>query len=193
MIMRVAASACLAALAFVALPAAACVPVPPIPPLPGESQEAYRARSDAEQKAQAARWFKERQTNALQNADVIFIARDTDWWPTPKLRYRNGRPLPPVLPLIPYPAPSYYKPIAWFRGARTTGLFKVERDNTSCGPMSLGDTTFSRTGQLFVFFAKKGPLNKRGTLMDAIAVDRIDDPALMEFVARYRGKSPPAR
>ena len=105
-------------------------------------------------------------------------------------RARPGRPPPPVpLPrLIPYPAPTYFKPIDWFRGAKTTALFKVSRSNTSCGPMSLGDTTFSQAGSLYVFFARNGPLTER-TLIDAIAVDKITDPVLIDFVAGYRGRA----
>jgi len=166
--------------------------MPPPPPNPGETQQAYRARIDAEQREQQARWFRERQAGNLERADVIFIARDTPWSPPYRPQWRSGRLLPPKLIPFSYPMPTYFKPIAWFRGGKATGLFKVTGGNTSCGPYSLGDTTFSQTGQLFVFFAHKGPLNDK-TLIDAIAVDKINDPALMDFVAPYRGKSPAAK
>ncbi len=187
---RVGLLACVAATALAALPVRACLPMPPDPPLPGESDAAYKVRTEALQRERTATWLKERQADALQRADAIFVARDIDWWPPEKPRLRNGRPLLPRPIVIPYPAPSWYKPIDWFRGTPSRGLFRVDRTQTDCGAMSIGDTTFSQTGNLFIFFAHKGPLSQRA-LIDAIAVDRINDPALMEFVAKYRGKSPP--
>ena len=50
--------------------------------------------------------------------------------------------------------------------------------------MALGDTTSSKEGDLFVFFARKGRISD-DTLIDAIAVDKINDPALMDLVAPY--------
>jgi len=55
--------------------------------------------------------------------------------------------------------------------------------------MSLGDTTGSDTGDLFVFFAHKRPLSAN-TIIDAIAVGSITDPALTDFVAKYRNAKP---
>lgn len=182
---RVAAPAFLLATTMLAPDAQACMPMPPEPRLEGESDAAYKTRTDTLLRERQAAWFKERQTDDLQRAAIIFVARDTDWWPTPKPRYRNGRPLPPVVPMLHYPAPSYFKPIDWFRGPKSTGLFKLTPDNTSCGPMGVGDTTWSQTGNLFVFFAKKWPATG-DTLIDAIAVDKIDDPVLLPFVAKYR-------
>jgi hypothetical protein len=186
----------LLAMTVLAPAARACSPMPAEPSLDGESDAAYRARTAALLQQRQAQWLKERQSDDLQRAKVIFIARDTDWSPSQKPRYRNGRLLPPVLipvppvPKINFPAPSYFKPIDWFLGPRSTRLFKVGRDNTSCGPMSLGDTTSSKTGDLFVFFAKSWPATG-DSLIDAIELDRINDPALENFVARYRHNSPP--
>ena len=186
---RIVWTACLVAVAAMASPARACMPPLLDPMLPGETQDAYRARTDILQRERAAKWLKERQTDDLQRADAVFVARDTWWSPPPRPRLRGGRPLPPKIMVIPYPAPSYFKPVDWFRGPRTRALFRVTTSNTSCGPMSIGDTTFSQEGKLFVFFARKGPLSEK-TLIDAIAIDRIDDPVLMEFIAPHRGKPP---
>lgn len=196
---RIALVAALSVATLFASPARACSPVPVPPPLPGESPEAYKARIAEQERKQAADWMRARQTRALQQADLIFIARDTAWMPPyrppPVRRGRAGQPLPPkpIPPvLIEYPAPSYFKPIGWFRGAQSPTLFRVNRSLTSCGPMSIGDTTNSSEGNLYLFFARNGPLSEK-TLIDAIAIDRIDDPALVAFVAKHRGKPPAAR
>ncbi|WP_423601789.1 hypothetical protein [Sphingomonas sp. MS122] len=193
---RFALAAALSAAALFAWPAWACSPVPMPPPQPGESEQAYKARIAREQRRQAEQWLRDRQADALQRADSIFIARDTAWAsphrPPPVRRTRAGRPIPP--PPVPrvryeYPAPSYFKPIGWLRGSRPRALFRINRSMTTCGTMSIGDTAYSHPGSLYVFFARKGPLSEK-TLIDAIAVDRIDDPALVAFVARHRGKPP---
>lgn len=178
--------------AMVAAPAYPCSVPPPEPPRPGESIAAYYARIAALHKEQEVAWLKDRQTSGLQGADLIFIARATARWPVPRPASRNGRPVPPRVTPPPYPAPSYYKPIAWFRGPRITDLFKLRRANTSCGPMGLGDTTYGKSGDLYVFFARKGRLSEK-TIVDVIAVDRINDPALAEFVAKFRGEQKPPR
>jgi hypothetical protein len=121
---------------------------------------------------------------ALSNADAIFIARDTNWTPIRRRQIRNGRPLP--VGIISY-APPYFKPVAWFRGPRTTVLFQIRMTMTDCGLMGTGDTASSQPGDVYLFFAHKGPTSQK-RLIDAIAVDRINDPALMEFVAKYRRK-----
>ena len=181
----------LLATAAVATNAHACTPQEPLPRLAGESDDAYKTRTDAVWRGLQATWLKQRQSDDLQRATVIFIARDTAWAPPQKPRYRNGRLLPPVVPAFRYPPPSYYKPIDWFRGPKSTDLFKLDRGMTSCGgAVSVGDASFSEPRTLFVFFASKWPATE-DTLIDAIALDRINDPALMDFVARYRGKSPP--
>ena len=175
---------------MVAAPAYPCTVSPPDPPRPGESITAYYARISALHQQQEAASLKDRQTRGLQGADLIFIALETVWWPAPRPTSRNGRPVLPRLKPVPYPAPSYYKPIAWFRGLRVTDMFKLRRANTSCGPMGIGDTTFGKSGNLYVFFARKGQLSEK-TIIDAIALERINDPALAEFVATFRGKSEP--
>jgi hypothetical protein len=198
MMKRFALGASLGAVALFAVPAWACSLVPMPPPRPGESDHAYKARVAEEQRQQAAIWLRDRQADALQRADSIFIARETGWTPPyrppPAPKARPGQP-PPFVPLptpaaIDFPPPSYFKPIDWFRGAQTRRLLRVNRSDTTCGPLSIGDTTFSEQGNLYVFFARKGPLSEK-TLIDAIAVERINDPALMGFVAKYRAKPAP--
>lgn len=196
---RIALAAVLGAAALAASPAWACTIQPPPAALPGESPDAYKARVRELYRKEAADLARMRQTDALRNADLIFIARDTAWAPRyrspPVRRGRAGQPLPPV-PLRPvvvkYPAPSYFTPIDWLRGARTDTLFRVERFDTSCGPQGFGDTMPSQPGDLYLFFARRGPLSEK-TLIDAIALDKIDNPALTAFVARHRGKPTAAR
>jgi hypothetical protein len=182
---RIALAACLTATTLAPSPVHACMPALPEPRLAGESDEAYKIRTSTLQRERVATWLKERQADVLRRADTIVIARDTPWSPPYRPRTRGGRPIPPRIEPIPYPAPSYYKPIDWFKGVRTRALFRVGKSMTSCGPMGIGDTTYSQPGNLYVFFARKGPPSEK-TLIDAIAVDHITDPALMEFVARYR-------
>jgi len=173
--------------------ARACLPAPPELRLEGESDSAYQARSAVVQQQRADAWLKERQTRALSRANLIFIGRDTVWWPPDKgkVRWKKGRPVPPpvIVPRLTFPAPSYFKPIAWLRGAKTTDLFQLRADWTDCGALGLGDTSSSEAGDLFVFFAAKTPLF-RENLIDAIAVDSITDPALTDFVAKYRKAKP---
>jgi hypothetical protein len=177
-----------AALALFAVsPANACSLRPPEPLLPGESDQDYRTRTEALARENEVRWLKERQENRLQRADWVFVARHVDWPPPNKPRkpkYRNG-----VLVIAPQPmfgsTARHFKPLRWLQGPEYNKIFKVERHNTNCGPKALGDTTFSNEGNLFVFFARKGPISD-DTLIDAIAVDKINDPALMDFVRPYR-------
>jgi len=179
---------CLTGTALTVAPAHACLPMLAEPRLPNENDEAYRVRTGAVERERATDRLHARQAVALQDADAIFIARDTPW--SPPAKTRRGRPALIRLPQFPYSLPIYFEPVDWFRGPQSKALLRVSSAYTSCGPMSIGDTTFSQVGSLYVFFAHKGPLSEK-MLIDAIAVDRIDDPALMEFVAKYRGKSPP--
>ena len=187
--------AAVTAAGLIASPARACTSALMPPPRSGESADAYSARVAEERRQQAEKWAKERQVIALRDADRIFIGRDTFWTPPyrspPVRRARSGQPPqlvpPPVSPRIEFPVSSYYKPIGWFRGEPSTGLFRVKGENTSCGPMSIGDTTNSTEGDLYLFFARKGPLSEK-TLIDAIALDKIDDPLLLAFVAKHRGE-----
>ena len=166
-------------------PANACTIRQPEPPLPGEGDDAYRVRTETLAREQQARWLKERQEYNLQQADWVFVARHISWAPHYKQRYRNGVPVPVPLPEIDYRAPMHFKPLTWLKGPKLSKAFKVSTYNTSCGPMALGDTTFSAEGNLFVFFARKGRISD-DTLIDAIAVEKINDPALKDFVAPYR-------
>jgi len=87
----------------------------------------------------------------------------------------------------------YFEPVAWFRGHPAQTRFRVEREWSMCGPSGIGDTPYSQTGDLYLLFARQGPLSEK-TLIDAIALDKIDDPALTAFAAKYRGKAQlPAR
>lgn len=194
MIRHIALLACLAATIATLAPASACS-IWTEPPLPGETDEAYRIRVVALEQEQAVRWAKDRQVRAL-TANLIFIARNREWTPPaphpkplPKLRPGQPPPPPVLIPpvLIQFPAPDYFKPVAWFRGPKITDLFQLRADNTTCGLSGLGDTTHSQPGDVFIFFARKSPVT-RDTLIDAIALDKIDDPALLEFVAKYRRK-----
>lgn len=193
--MRKILAACIPMAMMVPSVAIACSPIPREPPLPNESDEAYRARIAAADKEQADRWAKERQERALE-ADLIFIARNRDWTPPdppqPRVKSRPGQapqPVPPlrVVPVDPYNSKFYFKPVAWFRGDKVTDLFLTHTSMTTCGFMGFGDVDFPKPGDLFVFFARKTPLTE-DTLIDAIALDKIDNPALVDFVSKYRVK-----
>lgn len=185
--------ACIALLA--SAPALACMPAPAEPRLPNESNEAYRTRVAEIEKANTIRWAKERQERALE-ADIIFIARNRDWSPPPppqpRVKLRPGQvppPVPPPVPVLfdPYNPKFYFKPVAWFRGDKVTDLFVTHTSMTTCGFQGFGDVQFPQPGDLFVFFANKVPLTE-DALIDAIAFDKIDNPALVEFIAQYRAK-----
>jgi hypothetical protein len=173
---------------FAVTPVDACTIRLPEPPLPGESDDAYRVRTEALAREQEVRSLKERQENDLLQADWVFVARHVYWSPPYKPKYRNGVPLPIPPVKFEYPAPIHFKPLTWLKGPEYSQIFKVTTHNTTCGPMALGDTTFSMEGDLFVFFARKGQISDK-TLIDAIAVNKINDPALIDFVAPYLSKS----
>ena len=159
----------------------ACARAPTPPRLSGESTEAYAARIGELNYKRELESARMRQAEGLRGADFIFIARDTAAPNRTSTTYRptGARAAPP---------PAYYKPIDWFRGQRSTASFRVQRSMTMCGILSFGDTSPSRPGNLYLFFARKGPLSEK-TMIDAIALDKIDDPALSTFVAKYRGKT----
>ena len=188
MIRRLLSFLCLMGVVSMPTPASACS-IRFEPPLEGESDEAYRVRIEQLEKVQAEQYAKQRQTDALENAKLIFIARKTEWTPPPpkaRKKLRPGEPPRPIaLPNFEFPMPSYFKPIAWFRGGEITDLFQIRAYNTSCGVIGFGDTTASLPGETFLFFARKSPLSQ-DTLIDAIAMDKIDNPALVEFVDRHR-------
>lgn len=190
--------ACVALTALLSASAMACSITPPEPPLPNESDEAYKVRIETQEKERAERWAKERQQSALEQADLIFIARNRDWYPPapkpkPQPKARAGHLPPPPVPIKPALFDPnilryYFKPVAWFRGAEVTELFQVQSYMTNCGGHSgLGDTVYSDPGDVFLFFAHKTPLT-RDTIIDAIALDKIDNPALVDFVSAYRVK-----
>lgn len=167
----------------------ACSPPPVDPPLQGESVETYKARLEAEDKAKLAHFLADRQTVNLKRADSIFIARETARAPRRPAEARNGRSLPPRSVPTEYPYPIYFKPVKWFRGTSTGALFRVTLGITTCGPWGVGDASSSRLGQHLLFFGRKGLLTEK-VLIDAIAVDKINDPALTAFVTRYRADQP---
>lgn len=166
-------------------PANACSIAPPEPPHQGESDQDYHIRTEALARENEARWLKERQERNVQQADWVFVARHIQWSPPYKPKYRNGAPVPIPPIKFDYPVPVHFKPLTWLKGPELSKTFKVSTYNTSCGPMSLGDTMFSEVGDLFVFFARKGRISD-DTLIDAIAVDKINDSALVDLVAPYR-------
>jgi hypothetical protein len=179
---------CFAASLIAASPVLGCMPALLPPRQAGETDEAYRARIEQEQLSQEAEWLHERQVEGLRSADLIFVARKIDR-PAPLRRQsQRGRllPLPPVR-FLPFP-PIYFRTGSWFRGHASQAIFRVSTSNTTCGPMSLGDTMRGDTGALYVFFARAGPVDE-ARLIDAIAIDRINDPALLDFVARFRNES----
>lgn len=186
MIWRLGLAACLGAMA--SHPVLACTIAPPPPPLAGETDAAYRARTAALRREQEASWLKERQADGLRQAARIFIAREVDWVPPSRAKYRKGRAILPPLAPVPFPPPSYFKPVAWLRGTATRRTFKVNREMTSCGPMSIGDTTPGTIGKSYVFFAHKGQLSEK-TLIDAIAMDRISDLVLVELARKFHAQS----
>lgn len=166
--------------------ASACSPPMVEPPLAGESEEAYRQRVEAlerEREAQRpqheAELLRHRQAVGLEQATVIFIARSTM---PPQRRARAGRPIPPPVfdPFV-----RYYRPVAWLRGPQTNARFRVHVSMNSCGGLSsVGDISLGEPDEL-VFFARAGRLSEE-TLIDAIAADRVTDPALISFVAQTR-------
>ncbi|THD38026.1 MAG: hypothetical protein E7773_03385 [Sphingomonas sp.] len=175
---------------IVTAPAHACMPWMGPPMLEGESQQAYAKRADEARLKQIADAQRKRQTDGLQQAATIFVGRFVYWFPPyrptpPKPGQPPAPPKPIPIPDMTNPGPSYFKPIAWFRGTPTRALVRTRNSYTSCGPMGFGDTTFATEGDLYLFFARKGPLIEKN-LIDAIAIDKIDDPTLIEFVAKYR-------
>ena len=157
------------------------------PRLPGESRGAYRQRvaalareAEALRPQREAQALRHRQAVALEQAAAIFIARST-YLPRPTAP--DGRPMPreAIDPFI-----RHFRPVAWLRGPRADALFPVQVGMTSCGGFtSIGDVRLGGQDEEFVFFARGGPLSMN-TLIDAIAVDRVTDPALIAFVAQFR-------
>ncbi len=195
-------------------PASACKIPPPPPQLKGESTAAYDARLVRLYREREMTRAQARIARGLADADLIFIARDSIWQPPArplpvrsKVRPSVRRPVgtqvarPHWRPVPPPPAPktriflsdpSYFAPIGWFHGTPMRARFKVGRSKTSCGLRGLGDTSHSQPGDLYLFFARKGPVSE-ATLIDAIALDSIDHPALNAFVAKHRKAPPPPR
>jgi hypothetical protein len=168
----------------------ACSPIPPEPPLAGESTEAYRDRvealervREAQRPAREAEWLRQRQADNLEQASMIFIARNTPGMPLRRRSTRLGRPIP--LQSTDYLS-TYYTPVAWLRGPQTRARFRLQAGITTCGGLSgIGDTTLSEPGAEFIFFAIGVPFTEL-TLIDAIAIDRVTDPTLLAFVAQSR-------
>lgn len=158
--------------------------------LAGESDTAYRQRvealereREAQRPAREAEWLSYRQTEGLEHASMIFIARSTGSEPPQEQSARRG---PPVLPQVHWPPASYYTPVAWLRGQQGKAPFRVQATPTSCGNLEgVGDANPGAPGALFIFFASGEPFTEV-TLMDAIAIDKITDPTLVAFVARSR-------
>ncbi len=169
------------ALACVFLP----ITVVPEPTLPGESPEAYAARVKELMAQREAQWDLEQQAYDLERADLIFIARKTQLPPSVQpvsgqseiivqgLRNSNLQRV-------------HFTPIDWFKGPVSRQTFLNRLWENDCGWTRFGDVTADDAiGQRYVFFARSGRISQ-DTLIDAIAVDRITDPALLDFVARHR-------
>ncbi len=195
---RIALAAALSAVSLTSSPVLACATVIRDRQRPGESLEAYEARLTKIERREARRYIRERQSTSLRNANMIFIGREVEV-PMPK---RN--PLPPAEQTDPStvtitaqrievasPRRVYFKPTDWLRGQPSSETFSIGGSLSNCGFRSLGDTSDSQPGDLYLFFARKGPVSE-ATLIDAIAVDSIDHPALNAFVVKYR-KHPVAR
>lgn len=175
-------------------PASACVLAPPQPRLAGESDFSYQARVEKMSREIDEQRSIQRQQSALK-APILFIAREasteffqqeTAKWaaaqPKPK---RGDPPVPPVPPPPQFPIASYFQPVTWIKGTGSPAIFRIETRLTTCGPWSLGDTGAASDGDLLVFFAQEGPISEK-TLIDAITIDKLTEPELVELVARHR-------
>lgn len=182
--------AALAGSILLANPASACVPDPRAWQQEGESVAAYEARVQKMERERSER----RQQGAL-NAPTLFIVRAATgeffeqeaakWRAAEQMRSaQSGEPpIPPPPPA--FPAPAYFRPIAWLRGAGSPDLISIETRQTTCGYMAMGDTLFAKDGVEYVFAAREGPISEK-TLLDAIAIDKITAPELVELIARHR-------
>lgn len=177
-------------------PAPACVTPPREPQMEGESFSAYEARVEKMEREQDEQRVASRQQRAL-NAPTLFIARAaTGGFLEQEAAKRqadqpSGSAQPSEQPVIIPPPPlavegrRYFRPIAWLRGTGSQDLVQIETRQTTCGYMSLGDTLFPNDGVQYVFAAKEGPISEN-TLIDAIAIDKITEPELVELVARHQ-------
>lgn len=179
-------------------PAAACVPDPRESQQQGESVAAYEARVQKMER-ERSEW---RQQGALR-APTLFIARAAtgEFFAQEAAKRQAGQPSgsepPVVIPPLPMAvtAPRYFRPIAWLKGSGSPDLIPIETRQTTCGYMAMGDTLFAQDGVEYVFAAREGPISEK-TLLDAIAIDKITEPELVELVARHRehpdaGTEPP--
>jgi hypothetical protein len=189
MIMRWLALAIMFASIATSAPEARACEVGLLPPrLAGENDAAYRQRiaalereREAQRPAREAEWLRYRQTEGLEHASMIFIARGTE-----PPQEHSARRSPPVLTRVEWPPSSYYTPVAWLRGRQVSAPFLVRTSATSCGTLvGVGDANPGDPGAQFVFFASGEPFTGL-TLMDAIAIDKVTDPTLVAFVARSR-------
>lgn len=178
----------LASSIIVANPASACTPPRPPEPQPeGESLSAYQARIE-KMKHEYDEWRKQR---AL-NAPIIFISRKANTaffqQEAEKLEAAQSKPKkhgqppppPPQFRLI-----GYFQPIAWVKGTGAQAILLIKTPITGCGYEPLGDTESAKEGEHLIFFAQDGPISEN-TLIDAIAIDKITEPELLELVARHR-------
>jgi len=179
----------LASSLIVASPTSACAPSrPPEPQLEGESLSAYQARIEKMEREYDT-W---RQQRAL-NAPTIFIARkaNTDFYlrEAERLAAAQSKPRADVQPPPPPSPPQfrvigYFQPIAWAKGAGEQAIFQLRTPFTNCGSGSVGDTEFAQEGDQFVFLAQDGPISEK-TIIDAIAIDKVTDPELVDLLARH--------
>jgi hypothetical protein len=177
-------------------PASACVPLLPEPRLEGESDLAYQTRVEKMKREWDEQRAVRRQQNAL-NAPTLFIARaasatvyrqEAEKWSAEqaKLRKPGEPPAPPIPPPPPQvPGPLYFQPITWIKGTGSPAMLRIEAHVTMCDSWWLGDTSSAKEGEDLLFSAREGPISEN-TLIDAIAIDKITEPELVELVAKHR-------
>ena len=173
--------------AMVAPQAYACSPVQLAEPLPGESGDDFYNRYTILAREREATLLRERETHALAQATMIFVAR-TAQWPSPSRSRLRDRPVEEPFGPSGRQPPTYTKhftPIAWLRGPRPRLRFGVPIDLSSCGYDGVGETAFAEPGDLLIFFATSSRLSRQ-SLIDAIPVEQVTDPALLAFVARLQ-------
>ena len=183
----------LASAIILAEPASACTPIPPEQRLEGESDLAYQARVEKIGHERDEQRALQRQQSALI-APVLFIGREAsaavyrleaEKWSAEQanLRKPGEPPIPP--PPLHVPQPRYFEPIVWINGTGSQSIFRIEASVTMCGTWWRGDTGSAGEGALLLFSARQGPISEN-TLIDALAIDKITEPELVELVATHQ-------
>ena len=154
----------------------ACPPPPPPPaPMEGESAEAYQARltaaRDADEAARRANALT-RQQQLWDESESVVVARITEvteigsgpFFYEPETRVRLS-------------------PVRTLKGRTRRSSFSLQtRGMTSCGPIGF-DVNFGDAGEEFVIFVRSGRPSEN-TILDGIALSWIQDPRVLELLAR---------